>query len=592
MMRTPLRPLARILKARATGQNPNDIEQENRGIRREEEHIKARHRAEGRLVVMGLFFILAFLVVGLRMGTVSMSEPREPKTAASSGNVVVPRADIVDRKGRILATNMITHALYAHPHVMVDKMHAVDELVKIFPDLKRDRLIKDFTGKRKFLWLKRRISPEQMQKVHDIGDPGLLFGKRDMRLYPNGKLAAHILGGVKFGDQAVHSAELVGVAGVERKLDKMLGDPARNGAPVTLSIDIGAQAAMRDVLASSVSLFNARGASAVLMDAHTGEIRAMTSLPDFDPNDRPVPLTKGIASDSPLFNRAVQGLYELGSTFKIFTIAQAVDEGMISPTTMINTKGPMKWGKFKIKDYRNYGPKLSATDVIAKSSNLGTARVAMDLGATRQKRFLKSLGFFEPTPVELAEAPNAKPLLPKNWSEISTITISYGHGLSASPLHLATAYASLLNGGEIVKPTLIEGQNGKTGGRIVSQATSKSAREMLRKVVTKGTASYANVPGYEIGGKTGSAEKAKRGGYADKRNIATFASVFPASDPKYILVVSLDEAKDTSGKEERRTAGWTAVPVASEMVQRIAPILGLRPVIAGQEVTGVTLTSN
>jgi cell division protein FtsI (penicillin-binding protein 3) len=329
------------------------------------------------------------------------------------------------------------------------------------------------------------------------------------------------------------------------------------------------------------------------MDAHTGEIISMASLPDFDPNDRPPLPTSGDPSDSPLFNRAVQGVYELGSTFKIFPVVQALEEGLVRPTTMIDTRGPLRWGRFRISDFRNYGPELSVTEVITKSSNIGTVRVVQMLGPQKQQDFLRRLGFLDPTPVELTEAPNARPLLPRNWSEISMMTISYGHGLSASPLHLATAYATITNGGVRVTPTLVKRRGMEPGEQVISPWVSAIARDMLRRTVTEGTASFGDVKGYEVGGKTGTADKPRRtGGYYDDKVIATFASIFPASDPRYVLVVTLDEPVETSGTEPRRTAGWTAVPVAAEIIRRVAPLMGLAPSIEQGELVGVSLKTN
>lgn len=594
MSRTPLRPLARILKARARGENPDAIEAENRARRHEAMADKQRQRAEGRLLVLGLAFFCAFGLIGMRMGALASSVPEEPRASAIGNPIIGQRSDIVDRNGRILATNLQTHSLYAHPRDMIDPANAAKGLAEIFPELDEAELFKDFQGERRFLWIRRQISPEQMQAVHDIGSPGLLFGPREMRLYPNGPIAAHILGGASYGREGVASAEVIGVAGVERQFDGYLRDPANEGAPLQLSLDLTVQAAAEQVLAGGMSIMNAKGATSVLMDVHTGEIISMVSLPDFDPNNRPRILTTGDQADSPLFNRAVQGVYELGSVFKIFAVAQAMELGLVSPETIIDTQGPLSWGRFRIRDFRNYGPELSTTDVIVKSSNVGTARIAMQIGAERQRAFLDSLGFLEPTPLEMIEAPTGKPLLPSNWSEISTMTISYGHGLSSSPVHLAAGYASLLNGGTRVEPTLLRRDTIERGPRIVSEAVSARSREMLRQVVVRGTASFGEVPGYQVGGKTGTADKpraAGRGYYEDKV-ISTFATVFPANDPQYVLIVTLDEPSENSGDEPRRTAGWTAVPVAAEMIRRTAPLLGLRPQVDTPRQVGVTLTSN
>ena len=593
MTRTPLRPLARILSARTRGENPDAIERENRRLRNEETRDRARLRAEGRLLVLGVLFILAFGSVGGRMGMLAATEPVEPQSAAGGASILAQRADIVDREGRVLATNLVTHSLYAQPRTMVDPARAARGLARIFPDLDESRLLADFTGKRKFLWIRKKISPEQMQLVHDIGEPGLLFGPREMRLYPNGHLAAHVLGGASFGREGVESAEVIGTAGVEKAFDGWMRDPANNGAPLQLSIDLPVQAAVETVLDGGMKLMNAKGAAAILMDVHTGEILSLASLPDFDPNTRPQPLGKGDPSDSPLFNRAVQGVYELGSTFKIFAVGQALDLGLVNPQTMVDTKSPMVWGKFRIRDFHNYGPQLSVTDVIVKSSNVGTAHVALGIGPERQQQFLKSLGFFEPVPVELVEAASGKPILPKRWPEITTITVSYGHGLSASPLHLAAAYAAVANGGTRVTPTILKNPSAHLGERVMSEQTSATLRNMLRQVVTRGTASMGDVKGYAVAGKTGTADKTKpNGGYYDDKVVTTFASFFPADDPRYVLVVSLDEPVETTGTEPRRTAGWTSVPVAAEIVRRVAPLLGLRPQVEPAADAAVTLARN
>ncbi len=594
MIRTPLRPLSRILSARQKGENPDAIERENIRLRHEAMRDHDRQRAEGRLLVMGALFILAFAAVGVRMGVLAAVVPSEPRAIASSSAIIAQRGDIVDRNGRILATNLVTNALYAQPPLMTDKAVAARELARIFPDLDEAKLLKQFTGDRKFIWVKKRISPEQQQLVHDIGDPGLLFGPREMRLYPNGKLAAHVLGGSSFGREGVHAAELVGVAGVEKEFDNYLRDPATAGTPLQLSIDMTVQAVIEQLLAGGMKMMNAKGAAAVLMDVNTGEVVAMVSLPDFDPNTRPAPLTKGFASDSPLFNRAVQGVYELGSTFKTFTIAQALDSGLFKPDTMVDTQGPLRWGKFTIRDFHDYGPELSVTNVVVKSSNIGTANIAETIGAERQKAFLGSLGLLEPTTVELVEAAGAKPLYPKRWSELSTMTIGYGHGIAVSPLQLAAGYSSVLNGGTRVRPTLLKTDRAQRGERVISRDTSLIMRQILRQVVVRGTASMGEVPGYNVGGKTGTADKPKErgGGYYDEKVISTFASVFPADAPRYVLVVTLDEPTETSGLEPRRTAGWTAVPISAEIIGRIAPLLGLRPAIETGAPDRLTLTSN
>lgn len=594
MIRTPLRPLARVLEARQKGENPDAIERENTRIRHEQMRDAARLRAEGRLLILGAFFLCAFVVISARMGLLATSDPVEPRAHAPGAVISAARADIVDRDGRILATNFETHALYAQPHQMVDPVYAAAQLKQVFPDLDHERLVRDFTGKRKFIWIKKKISPEQMQAVHDIGEPGLLFAPRDMRLYPNGTLAAHVMGGASFGKEGVHAAELIGVAGVERYFDTYLRDPANGNKPLQLSLDLTVQAAAENVLEGGMKLMNAKGATSVLMDVHTGEVISVVSLPGFDPNNRPRPAVEGDASDSPLFNRSVQGVYELGSTFKIFTAAQAIDLGLVNAETVIDTSGPFKVSGHRIGEFRNKDYKdLSVADIIVKSSNRGTGRLALQIGPKRQKAFLNSLGFFDATPFEISEAAGGKPLLPKRWTELSTVTISYGHGLSSSPMHLAAGYAAIANGGRYVKPTLLRQNGPQQGPRVMSERAASDARKMLRKVVSEGTASLGEVKGYAVGGKTGTADKPKpRGGYYDEKVIATFASMFPADDPKYVLIVTLDEPVETSGDKPRRTAGWTAVPVAAEMIRRVAPLLNMRPVAEPVDPSMITLTSS
>jgi cell division protein FtsI (penicillin-binding protein 3) len=593
MTRVPLRPLARILDARAKGQNPDVIERENLRLRHEQSRDKSRGRAQLRLVVLALCFFSAYGLIGARMGMLAATQPMEPRTASTSDTIDASRADIVDRNGRVLATNMLTHALYVQTRDLVDPAHSARELAKIFPDLDAATLQRRFTDGRSFLWVKKVLSPEQMQRVHEIGDPGLLFGPREMRLYPNGTLAAHVLGGTRFGSEGVDSAEVVGTAGIEKFEDARLRDPAQAGTPLVTSLDLTVQATVEEVLQTGVGMMNAKAGAVILMDVNTGEIVSMAAYPNFDPNDRPANPTSGDPSDSPLFNRAVQGIYELGSTFKIFAVSQAMELGLVTPDTLVDANAPMRWGKFKINEFEghNYGPLLSVADVIAKSSNVGTAHIALMIGGERQQSFLRRMGLFDASPVELVEAAGAKPLLPKRWADIVTITASYGHGIGGSPLNLAAAYATIANGGIKVTPTLLKRSTPMQGERIISEKTAHLAVGMMRRVVTEGTASLAEVPGYFVAGKTGTAEKPKKGGgYDHDKVVNTFASVFPANNPKYVLIVTLDEPSENTGPKPRRTAGWTAVPVAAEIVRRTAPLLGLRPQLEAQpqlEVTAV-----
>ncbi|ABD55684.1 peptidoglycan D,D-transpeptidase FtsI family protein [Jannaschia sp. CCS1] len=576
-LRIPLRPLTRILDARERGENPDNVEKENKRLRHEGQRDKMRIRAESRLLLVALCFIVAFGAVGTRMAALATSAPTEPRIINQGPTILNTRADITDRHGRILATNFATNALYAHPHDLIYPRAAADGLAEIFPEMDADDLHRRFTSGSRFLWLRRYISPEQEQMVHDLGEPGLLFGPREMRLYPNGSIAAHILGGASFGEEAVNAAEVIGVAGVEARFDNELRDPSRLD-PLMLSLDLTVQAAVEEVLAGGMSLMNARGAAAVLMDVHTGEVISMASLPDFDPNARPRPLLEGDQADSPLFNRAVQGVYELGSVFKTFTIAQALELNLFNTYDMIDTTGPLRMAGFAIRDFSNYGPEQSVADVLIHSSNIGTARMARVIGGQRQRDFLDQLGLLAPTQVEMVEAASGRPLLPRRWGELATMTVSYGHGVSTSPLHLASAYSTIVNGGTLIEPTLVRREGPQNGPRVISEATSGMVNALLRQVVTEGTASFGEVDGYFVGGKTGTADMPRpQGGYYEDRNLNTFASAFPMTDPQYVLIVTLQEAAELSGPEPRRTAGWTAVPVAAEIIRRTAPLLGLRP---------------
>ena len=395
MIRITLRPLATILKARKTGKNTDDIERANIRQRHEDMQDESRMRAEGRLLVLGMLFFLGFLSISARMAFLAASEPSEPKVHSFGGAIQAQRADIVDRQGRILATNMETTALYAHPQELIDTKNAVKQLVRIFPDLDEQRLLRDFSGPRKFVWVKKKVSPEQKQAVYDIGDPGLLLGPREMRLYPNGRLAAHVLGGARFGREGVHAAEVLGVAGVEFTFDEYLRDVVNYDVPLQLSLDLSVQAEMEQLLAGGMRVMNAKGAAAVLMDVHTGEVIALASLPDFDPNHRPV--GSGKNPDNPLFNRAVQGVYEFGSTFKIFAVAQAMELGLVNPDTVLDIRWPIRFGRFRIRDSHYLGKELSVSDIIVKSSNIGTARIAQMIGVDRQQQFLRDFGVFEKT---------------------------------------------------------------------------------------------------------------------------------------------------------------------------------------------------
>ena len=580
MIRVPLRPLAHILAVRSSGGNPDDIEKQNVNQRYITYTDLTQKRAERRLFFVGIMFLISFVLVCARMTVLASSEVSSVLTEVSPSNLISQRSNILDRNGNILATNLPTFALYARPQVMIRPQLAVKKLIKIFPDLNAKKMLTDFTGQKTFLWVKDKLSPEQRQAVHEIGEPGLMYGPREMRLYPNGRFASHVLGGTRFNNQSATNADMVGSAGVEATFNNYLSDRADEGKALQLSLDLSVQAAVENILGGSMNIMRAKGATSIVLDVITGEIITMVSLPDFDPNNRQIEFAGDDANNNPLFNRAVQGVYELGSTYKVFTVAKALDLGLVDPETEIDVFRKTNILGTEVRDDHYKVPKLSVTDILTESSNVGTATLAAKIGKNNQISMLKDLGLFHPTEVELIEANGITPLKPKKWIDSSTVTISYGYGLSMSPLHLAVAYATLINGGYKVIPTILKQDNKDLGRRVISAETSNQLRKILRSVVQRGTATLGNVEGYEVGGKTGTANKQKVGarGYDNDRVVSTFVSFFPVKSPRYVLLVSFDEPSYRGGKEKNeRSAGWTAVPVAAEIIKRIAPLLNLRP---------------
>lgn len=537
-------------------------------------------RDEWRMSLMIFCVVLVYLAVGVRMGLLAATDPSEPALAEEGAATTPVRGEVTDRNGTLMAGNLPAWSLYAHPGEVKEPVEVATKLAAVFPDEDREQLIRLLTSKNRFVWIKRPISPRQKQAVMDIGAPGLFFGAREVRVYPAGRTAGHILGGVKAEREDVRFAELVGSAGAELYFDEALRDPARAETPLALSIDLSVQQALREVLAAGMTRMEARGAAGILMKVQTGEIVAMVSLPDFDPNDRPE-VFRGEAGDNPRFNRAAQGRYELGSTFKVLTAAMALDAGVVLPATKIDTPPALTYGRRRIRDFHAMPAQMSVEQIVVKSSNVGSAKLAMMLGTKRFRGYLDRLGMFDASGLELGEAAAARPLLPERWTDLSTITISYGHGLAASPVHLAAAYATVANDGVRVFPSLIAGGR-PNGERVFRSAVSKQMLAIMREVVRQGTARRGDVPGFEIGGKTGTAEKVKPGGgYYSNKVISTFASVFPTSKPEYVLVVTLDEPTDRSGRTPVRTAGRTAVPVAADVIRRVTPLLGMRPLPAG-----------
>lgn len=533
-----------------------------------------RARDAWRILLVIVAFAIAYSVAGVRMGVMALHEPEEPQLAGAGRSPDPVRGEILDRNGALLAGNLPGWSLYADPRFVIQPEQAAADLARILPDVPLEKLQKQLASDRSFVWIKRPITPRQRQAVLELGNPGLSFAAREVRVYPSGRLAAHILGGVKTENEGVTFAEQVGSAGIEHFSNTRLSDPSRLGEPMELSIDSAAQLTVEEVLSIGTRRFRAKGASGILMDVGTGEIVAMASVPDFNPNLPRKPFN-GEAAYNPRFNRTAQGLYELGSTFKVLTAAMAIEAGIVGPETLIDTGTPVTYGRNRFTDHGRIRPEQTVTDIVVRSSNVGAIRMALGLGTKRFKQGLRDLGLFDVMPLEVSEARQARPRFPRNWTDLTTITASFGHGISVSPVHLASAFSTLANDGQLTYPTLLKG--GRAPGRqVFSPRTSRQMMRILRQVVERGTAIRGDVPGLELGGKTGTAEKFRpEGGYYEDRVISTFAGVFPTSEPKYAIVVSLDEPTDPeSGKRE---ASRTAVPVASEIVRRVAPLLGVRP---------------
>lgn len=535
---------------------------------------KQSSRSDWRLILLIAWFCLGYGAVGLKMGLMAATEPVEPRTARTDAVNRPVRGEIVDRRGRLLAANLPAWSLYVHPHEIKDPVAVAAVLDPIFPEIDRETLVRRLSSRNRFEWIKRPITPRERNEVYDLGQPGLFFGSREMRIYPAGRTAAHIVGGVRAVNEGVRFAEFTGAGGVEQFFDARLRDPEAVSAPLELSLDLTVQQAMRRELITGLSDFNAKGAAAVLMKVATGEILGLVSLPDFDPNVRRQRF-RGDPEFHPKFNRAAQGQYELGSTFKIFTAAMALEERVATASSMFETPRELRFGRHRIGDSHKMPPRMSLEDIVVDSSNVGTARIAMLVGTRRFRAYMEALGLFTPNGLELTEA-NAAPLLPDRWTDLSTVTASYGHGMAVSPVHLAAAYATVANRGVRISPTLIAGQ-ARVGDRVFSQGVSNEILRIMREVVKRGTATRADVPGYGVAGKTGTANKVEDGRYTGKKVVASFAAVFPWHEPEYVLVVSLDEAEDRTAYRPLRGAGRTAVPVAAGIIARVAPLLGLRP---------------
>jgi cell division protein FtsI (penicillin-binding protein 3) len=517
-----------------------------------------------RLLVAGVVFALAFLVVGLRLVDIALfTEGFEPRIAAtpSAPQLETGRADILDRNGVVLATSLATASLYANPRQLRDPADAAARLAAVLPGLSEAGILAKLSTDRSFIWLKRHLTPRQQYAINRMGIPGLDFQRERRRFYPHGALVAHSVGFTDVDDR--------GLAGMEQSFDEVLRGSAD---PVVLSLDLRVQHVLTRELGAAMAEFGAIGAAGVVMDAESGEVLALASLPDFDPN-RPA-----TASAESRFNRASLGLYEMGSVFKIFTTAMALDEGVVTLDDGYDTSKPIRAARFTITDYKPKNRWMSVPEIFIYSSNIGTARMAMDAGTETQRAFLTRLGLTRPASIELAEV--GQPLLPNPWRDINTLTISYGHGLAISPVQLTSAVAAVVNGGELKPATLIKQRDGARakGKRVLSEDTSLKMRRLMRLVVRRGTGRKANAEGYLVGGKTGTADKLVGGRYARDSRIASFVGAFPMNAPRYVVFAMLDEPKGTKDTHGYATGGWVAAPVVRRVIERIGPLLGVAPV--------------
>lgn len=522
------------------------------------------------LWVVGGFTAIALAAL-VRIAILGLFE--QAPTQQQIGTTLLPeRGDIVDRNGVPLARAFPAYALWYNPAALGGDgpplvrtpRQVAEELVKIFPDLEVNALAARLAEGRPG-YLRRRILPEDANRVHALGEPALEFPRETERFYPQGSMAAHVLGFV--------GADGRGHVGMEQVFDERLTDPATRGTPAALSIDTRVQGALEDELSRGMALSNAKGAAGIVLDVETGEVIALASLPSFNPNliDR--------TGESFIFNRVTNQVYELGSTFKPLTIAAAIDAGVVTNLgRRYQSARPISIGGFQIRDSHALGASLNVPEALMHSSNIVTAEIADEVGGQRLNATMRALGMDKRAEIELPA--KGFPLWPKgNWSRITTMTVSYGHGIAVTPLHLASAYAAMVNGGIWRPVTLVKVEPGQAveGRRVFQASTSARMRQMLRMIVELGTGKKADAVGYRVGGKTGSAEKPGVGGYRRTSLVATFAAAFPMDRPRYVVIAMLDEPQGTAATSGQRTAAWNAAPVVGRLVPRIGPLLGVMP---------------
>jgi cell division protein FtsI (penicillin-binding protein 3) len=534
-----------------------------------------RHaKARGRIGLAMIAFTAVFAIIAGRLVVYAMAPESHAARRGSTGDAIATaRPDILDRNGEVLATDVKAASLFGEPKRLIDVDEAVELLTAVMPDLDTKE-VRERLGNRKrgFAWLKREISAKQQQEVYRLGLPGIGFLNENKRTYPNGAEVAHLIGLVNVDNQ--------GIAGIEKWLDGN-GLAALHAAglatdrlqePVQLAVDLRVQHAVRDELIAARDKFKAKAAAGVVTDVRSGEILAMVSVPDFDPNNPKE------ANDPTRINRLTTGVFEMGSTFKALTLAMGLDSGKYNLNSMLDARGSLRYGKFNISDYHAQHRVLSLPEVFTYSSNVGTAKIALGMGVEHHKTFLRKMGQLDRLTTELPES--AMPLVPKRWGELNTITIAFGHGLSVAPLQATMAVGALMNGGYMVPPTFLKRSEKDAmalAKQVIRPETSAMMRYLMRLNAEKGSAKKVDVPGYYVGGKTGTAEKVVNGRYSKTKLLTTFMAVMPADKPRYLLTILLDEPQPLPETHGYATSGWNAAPTTGKIIARIAPMLGLEP---------------
>lgn len=532
------------------------------------------------LMAVGLFAVI-YAVIGLRLAGIAMFGELDAGNPYGSSGVSAARPDLLDRNGEVLATDVKTFSMFAEPRRVLDADEVVDGLATIFPDLDSDAIRKRMASDRGFMWLKREITQEQQRAIHRMGLAGVGFLNENRRFYPGHETASHILGHVNIDNE--------GIAGIEKYIDGQgLADlqeaglqMERNLEPMRLSTDLRVQHVVRDELTKAMERYKAIAAIGIVLDVHTGEVIAMSSQPDYDPN---IPAQ---ALEKERMNRATAGVFEMGSIFKTFTTAMALDSGKVAINDNFDARRPIRVSRYTINDFHGKHRVLSVPEVYIYSSNIGTAKMALEVGIDGHKEFLSRLGLMDRLRTELPESAN--PQHPSKWSQISAMTISFGHGISVSPMQTAVAAAALVNGGKLIPPTFFprsKAEADQLAKRVVSQETSDKMRYLMRLNVLKGSGRRAEVQGYRLGGKTGTAEKVVDGKYSSSVRFNSFLAAFPMDDPKYLVLVVIDEPKPEK-EGIGATAGRNAAPTLAAIVKRAAPMLGVMPRMESDAVLGI-----